>query len=289
MKKSLLLIGLLFLVNNIYSDTGIVLHPGLSYRSVDEPKKIIDKHIYGDMIEITGEEVNVDGTEYTTFGLNDSKYISYYYYLIDSSTQGVVKYDTYLYKHIDLSSITDEVLLPMQFVAIDKDSMNGELVKISYLKWNSVKNTGVIATGYVKKDALSTVKDDWKTGIKYFLASIEKDVTQQGKILSSIKKIHKKSFFIDRILKMMETKDLTIEIDSDNYDFIFKGTENNLINLYSGKIYKEADVNSEVLLGGNFPIKLVSKSLNPVTVKGESKYFFSVESNDVEGYIWGLK
>lgn len=277
MRKILLLI-LIYITGFIFAEEGIVLHPNLSYRNTEDLSKIVERHTFGDTLELTGEEVTAGDSKYKVFTKDGASYASYFYYLVENTIKGSITQSTYIYNNNDLSAITNERLKLLQFVAVDKDSKNSRLTKVYYLVWDSVKGSGVVKSGWVKSKSISLEKDDWKASIKYFLAKNEKDAEMRQSYLAGILKLHKGTVFISIIQDMFDNDHLRIEDEASDVDPIFAGTNNYLLNDYVGKLFEGQSVNSPVIIEGSFKIKLIAKS--------EGMYY--VETENAQGWISGL-
>lgn len=287
MKKFILTL-LILSISIIYAGNGVVLHPNLSYRSVDDLETVVEKHTFGDQIELTGEEVTNGDTKYLVFTKDGKKYASYFYYLLDNVVDGAVTKTTYIYSYNDLSAITNMKLNPLQFVAVDKNSMKDRLVKVYYLVWDSAKNSGVIKEGWIKSTSISTSPDDWKSSAKYFLAKNEENPDMKKSYLSGILKFHKKSTFVSLVQDMIDNNHLRVEKIETGIDPIFVGTKDTLLNPYIGKLFKDQSTDSEILTEGTFKIKLIGKSKDTFIYEDSSEYMYYVEIDGLKGWIHGL-
>lgn len=283
--KKILLISVLLLTGIIYAGEGIVLYPELSYRTDDEDFKYVDKHYFGSKVELTGEVKKAGKKQYkykviTVDGIN---YLSSSFFIVENAVQGTVVKPAYLYSHNDLSSPTSKKVNPMLFLAVDKDSINGELVKVSYYVKDDIK------TGWIKKSAISTDKDNCGAAIKYFLATIQESLEDREERLSLILKRHKSSIFVPLVKKMIEEDHLRVTENEIEVDPDFAGSNEELKKSYNVVIYKDPDVISEVLFTGKTKITLNKRSISPVTFNNVTDYMYHVTSTEASGWIHGLE
>lgn len=272
MKK--IFISLLFLITvGLFAENVIVLYPGLSYRNNDEEVTYKGKHIFGDNLETTGEEIKKNKATYLSVKVEDGVYYSYAPYMARNSREGVITKDSFIYSSDDLSSITENTISTLTFVAVSQDEVSDKFYKIKYITPKG--DDWVVRTGWVKKQSVSTTPDNWASAIKYFLATLDEKPELQMKRLETIKKLHKNSIFMDSFNSMIENKNLVIKKELV-LDENFKGTLS-FTNPINGKIYKSPDEASEVVFEGEFSYSLQKK------IKG--KNWFYVSSSQGDGWI----
>lgn len=283
--KKLVLISVLLLTGFIYAGEGIVLYPELSYRTDNEEFKYVDKHYFGDKVELTGEVKKAGKNQYNykVITVDGENYLSSSFFIIDNAVQGTVVKTAYLYSQNDLSSPTSNKVNPMLFVAVDKDTLDGELVKVSYYLKDDIK------TAWIKKSAISMDKDNCGASIKYFLATIQESLEDREERLSLILKRHKSSVFIPLVKKMIEEDHLRVTENEIEIDPDFAGSNEELKKSYNVVIYKEPDVISEVLFTGETKIILNKRSISPVAFNGVTAYMYHVTSSEASGWIHGLE
>lgn len=287
MKKILLLLGLVFVAAGLFSDQeiddAIILHPKLSYRNNDEELTFKDYHVFGDKVRSNGEIKTFNDTKYVFTEKDGESYYTYFYFVVQKSVEGVILEESFIYKTNDFSTVTEEKINKLTFVAVDKDTISHDLVKISYLTKSD--KGWLISKGWVKKTVISTDRDNWGTGIKYFLATQDEDELLKKKRLESVLKLHKNTLFKDLISKMIEEDHLRINSQEYVLDSNFAGTLETLLNPYYGKIYSEPSLESEILSEGEFKIALDKRLLDPVKDNGINKYWYLVITNEVNGWI----
>lgn len=286
MKKLIMLV--LLTSTLLFAEQGVVLHPNLSYRSADDLGKWLDTHTFGSTVELTGETTVFDDTKYKLFELDGKQYGSYYFYLIDNSVPGVITNQTFTFKYNDFSSITAEKIDPLQFVAIDKSTLNKPLVKVSYLVLDKENKPNNVLSTWVNSSDVSQTSDDVGTAIKFFNAKISDDADMVKRNLTLITKKHKSSVFIEQISDMLNNSHLNVLAEESEIDEYFNGSNDYLVQEYTGKIYKDANLSSTILSEETTKIKLLKKTKEMVTDGDKSDYMYLVETGTIQGWIFGL-
>lgn len=273
-----------------FAEDGIVLLNKLAYYNTED-KKSAGSHFFGDKVKLTGNTQKVPGSRgeflCKEFAKDDKTYLSSSYFLVGNATEGVIADQAYIYKMNDLSSATSSIVNPLTFLAVDVDTINNRLVKVSYL--TKAKGGWSISSGWVKKELISFEKDDWGAAIKYHLATQQEDKEARDERLSLILKRHKGSLFTSLVQKMLDEGHLRVVENDLTLDENFAGTDNYLSKKYNVTIYEEADILSEVLFTGETNLKLNKRSLNPITFDGVTDYMYHVSADDVSGWIHGLE
>lgn len=287
--KKLFLLTLLLVTILLSAEQGVVLHPQLSYRNVTNLEKWVDTHSYGSIVELTGETHVSGDTTYKEFILNDVKYASYFYYIINHSKPGVITKETFTFKYNDISAITPNKVNPLLFVAIDTATIGQPLVKVSYLVLNEKNEPVKITSVWVKSEDVSQDDDDIGTAKKYFNASISDDAEMVRRNLTLITRKHEKSVFIELISDMLNNTNLKVLQDKPNIDDNFIGTNSYLLQSFTGNIYNESNISSKVISTGVYKIKLLKKTINKVQDGEKFDYMYYVNTGSLQGWIHGLK
>lgn len=285
--KKLILISLFFVISGLFSETmedSIVLHPRLSYRvETEDELKIEDYHLFGDKVQSNGEIKEHKDSKYVYLEKEGKPYYTYFYFVIQNSTQGVILEDSFIYSTDDLSTITEDRVDKLTFVAIDKSSLNKDLLKVSYLNKND--KGWFISKGWIKKTAISTKKDDWGTAIKFFNATQAETKEDKESILGTVFMFNSKTVFSSIIQKMLDEDHLKVNDQEYRYDELFAGTNEALFTKYNGAVYAQADTESEVLSEGGVEITLNKRLSASVIENGSIKYWYYVNTGEVEGWI----
>lgn len=285
--RKFILLTLVFVVSGLFSqdmDDAIILHPKLSYRVESEGElKVEDYHLFGDKVKSNGVTKTVNDSTYIYLEKNGKGYYTYFYFVIQNSVEGVILEDSFLYSSDDLSTITAKKIDRLTFVAVDKGSLNKDVVKVSYLAKN--ENGWLISKGWVKKSSISTEKDNWGTAIKYFNATQAESKDARESILGTVFMFNKNTVFGDLIQKMLDEGHLNVKSQEYKYDELFAGTDEPLFNRYYGAIYKEAGTKSEVLFEGESVITLMKKLSSPVVDGEDTMYWYYVNNGEIEGWI----
>lgn len=290
MKKSILTALMFLLSISIFAENGIVLLHNLGYYS-SEDKSYKGKNSFGDKLKLTGETKKVPSKSgeflCKEYEKNGENFLTSSYFVVGNSTEGVIRDRAFVYKLNDLSSPSDSLLNPMTFVAVDADTVNDDLVKISYL--SKAKNGWAILDGFVKKEFLSLSKDDWGSAQKYFIATQQDSIEKREDWLNLAQKRHKSSIFKELIQSMIDEDHLRVVENDLSVDENFAGTDDFLTSTYNVVLYVEADTISEVLYNGPAKIKLNKRSLNKISSNGITDYMYNVTTESGEtGWVHGL-
>lgn len=270
-------------------DDAVVLHPRLSYRAESEGEfTVVDYHLFGDKVQSNGEIKEHKDSKYVYLEKEGKPYYTYFYFVVQNSTQGVILEESFIYSTDDLSTITEDRVEKLTFVAIDKSSLNKELLKVSYLNKND--KGWFISEGWIKKTAISTKKDDWGTAIKFFNATQVEKKEDRESILGTVFMFNKNSVFIDLIQKMLDEDHLNISDREYGYDPLFKVIEDVSIH-FQGVVYSEPDETSEILLEDLTGVKKISalKRLNdPVIEDSIERFWYYIDTfkeDPIQGWI----
>lgn len=158
----------------------------------------------------------------------------------------------HIYEYNDLSAITENQLKPLQFVGIDRSTLNKSLVRVYYLVWDNKKSSGVVKNAWVKKSSVSTDKNDWSASIKYFLATVEDVPDVVNNYLEIILKRYNSSVFVPLIEEMIKNDNFIVAHVKLEEDSIFAGTSEQLLQSYTGNIYEEQSLTSKVMVHSKF-------------------------------------